>query len=522
MTAFLDARSLPDGTQLTPDLAIIGGGPAGISLALALADSPFSIVLLESGGLDFEQPIQNLCKGAETGVRYTPLDQNRLRMFGGSTANHWGGYCRPLDAHDFETRSWVPHSGWPFGIEALKPYFPRAQALVEAGPWRYDDTGRHLNGAYDGTVMKLGRGGVYTSFFQFSKTAGDTPPTWFGTRYRGEIKAAARVQTYLHAGVTALRLSHDARRIVQLDVAAIRGAGGAGKRFTIRPRFTVLACGAIENARMLLASNDVAKAGVGNQNDMVGRFFADHPIPRDVATMVLFGGPVSTLYWNANDVNKTTTIADGSVVRAVFSPTPGFLREQHLMGSLTTVEDPVSLDDAGTAAVVATAQALGVDAGSAHAYTLGVGMELLPDPDRRLTLSGERDGLGMPRPALNVTVSDADFLLYRKVLRELGRQLLASRLGMLKLNYRDHAGWMSGMTKDKQALGGWGNHHLGTTRMSADPKQGVVDADSRVHGVENLFVAGGSVFPTYGASNPTMNLLALSLRLADHLKTVLA
>ena len=522
MTAFLDARSLPDGTQLTPDLAIIGGGPAGISLALALADSPFSIVLLESGGLDFEQPIQNLCKGAETGVRYTPLDQNRLRMFGGSTANHWGGYCRPLDAHDFETRSWVPHSGWPFGIEALKPYFPRAQALVEAGPWRYDDTGRHLNGAYDGTVMKLGRGGVYTSFFQFSKTAGDTPPTWFGTRYRGEINAAARVQTYLHAGVTSQRQSHDARRIVQLDVAAIRGAGGAGKRFTIRPRFTVLACGAIENARMLLASNDVAKAGVGNQNDMVGRFFADHPIPRDVATMVLFGGPVSTLYWNANDVNKTTTIADGSVVRAVFSPTPGFLREQHLMGSLTTVEDPVSLDDAGTAAVVATAQALGVDAGSAHAYTLGVGMELLPDPDRRLTLSGERDGLGMPRPALNVTVSDADFLLYRKVLREMGRQLLASKLGMLKLNYRDHDGWMHGMTKDKQALAGWGNHHLGTTRMSADPKSGVVDADSKVHGVENLFVAGSSVFPTYGASNPTMNLLALTLRLADHLKAVLA
>ena len=223
-------------------------------------------------------------------------------------------------------------------------------------------------------------------------------------------------------------------------------AGGPGKRFTIKPRFTVLACGAVENARLLLASNDMMKAGVGNQNDMVGRFFADHPIPRDVATMVLFGGPVSSLYWNTNDINATTTIGSGSVVRAVLSPTPGFLREQHLMGSLTTVESPVALDEAGTAAVVATAQALGVDAGGAHAYTLGVGMELLPDPDRRITLGGERDGLGMPRPSLNVTISDADFLLYRKVLRELGRQLLTSRLGMLKLNYRDHDGWMRGMT----------------------------------------------------------------------------
>ncbi len=506
--------------QLTPDLAIIGGGPAGIALALALKDSPFSILLLESGGLEFEKPVQNLCRGAETGVPYTALDQNRLRMLGGSTANHWGGFCRPLDAHDFEERSWVPYSGWPFGIEALRPYFPRAQALVEAGPWMYDDVGRRLNPSYDGTLLKLGAGGVYSSFFQFSKTEGDIHPTWFGTRYAPGLKAAPRLQTCLHAAVTALRLSHDARRIEQLDVAAMNEAGGAGRRFTIRPRFTVLACGAVENARLLLASNDVMKPGIGNQNDMVGRFFADHPIPRDVATMVLFGGPVSTLYWNTNDINATTTIGDGSLVRAVFSPTPAYIREQHLMGSLTTVENPVRLDEAGTAAVVATAQALGVDASEAHAYTLGVGMELLPDPDRRLTLSAERDGLGMPRPSLNVTISDADFLLYRKVLRELGRQLLAARLGMLKLNYRDHDGWMRGMTRDRQAW--WGNHHLGTTRMSADPKNGVVDGDSRVHGVENLFVAGSSVFPTYGSSNPTMNLLALTLRLADHLKTVLA
>ncbi|MBV9548817.1 MAG: GMC family oxidoreductase [Alphaproteobacteria bacterium] len=518
MTAFLDARTLPDNTTLTPDLAIIGGGPAGISLALALKDSPFSVALLESGGLEFEPQTQKLYQGRETGVRYTALDQNRLRVFGGSTANHWGGFCRPLDTIDFEERSWVPNSGWPFGIGALKPYFARAQALVEAGPWMYDDTARHLNRA-DGEVMKLARGGVYTSFFQFSKTRDDNHPTWFGPRYFADLKAAPRVQPYLHASITGLRINRDANRIEQLDVATVTEMGGAGKRFTVKPRVIVLACGAIENARLLLASNDVMPAGVGNQNDLVGRFFADHPIPRDVATLVLFGGPVSSLYWNTNDINATTTIGDGSLVRAVFSPTESFIRGQHLMGSLTTVENPVKLDEVGTAAVVTTAQALGVDASDAHAYLLGVGLELLPDPERRVTLSGERDGLGMPRTALNVTISDADFLLYRKVLRELGRQLLASRLGMLRLSYRDRGGWMGGMTKDKQAW--WGNHHLGTTRMSADPKKGVVDADGRVHGIENLFVAGSSVFPTYGSSNPTMNLIALALRLADHLKTVL-
>jgi len=133
LTAFLDARTLPDGTTLSPDLAIIGGGPAGISLALALRDSPFSVLLLEGGGLTFDPASQGLYKGARTGEPYVPLDQSRLRFLGGSS-NHWGGYCRPLDPIDFEERGWVPNSGWPFGIDALKPYFPKAQSLVEAGP----------------------------------------------------------------------------------------------------------------------------------------------------------------------------------------------------------------------------------------------------------------------------------------------------------------------------------------------------------------------------------------------------
>ncbi len=514
MTAFLDARSLPDGTTLSPDLAIIGGGPAGISLALALKDSPFSVLVLEGGGQEFDPRTQALYKGALSGERYVPLDQGRLRFLGGSS-NHWGGYCRPLDPIDFEERSWVPNSGWPFGIETLKPYFPKAQALVEAGPWLYDDAERHL-GSDDGKVMTLARGGVYTSFFQFSKMQGDTHATYFGQRYGADLKAAPRIATWLNAGVTGVKLSHDTQRVEQLAVATLDG-----KHFTVKPRFTVLAAGAMENARLLLASNDVMTAGVGNQNDLVGRFFADHPIPRDVATLVVFAGAVPAVYNNSHDPsNSATMLADGTLVRAVFSPTQDYIRREHLLGSLTTVENPVKLDDTGVAAVVATAQALGVDASNAQAYTLGVGLEMTPDPDRRLTLTGERDALGTPRLKLNTTQPQGDILLYQKVLRELGRQLLAARTGMLRVNYHDRDGWMHGMTAQKQLW--WGNHHLGTTRMHNDPAKGVVDADSKVHGVANLFVAGSSVFPTYGSSNPTMNLLALTLRLADHLKTVMA
>ena len=146
--------------------------------------------------------------------------------------------------------------------------------------------------------------------------------------------------------------------------------------------------------------------------------------------------------------------------------------------------------------MVATAQALGVDAAYAKAYSLGCGIELAPDPDRRLTLTEQRDALGMPRLKLAMTIADSDFAHYRRTLAELGRQLLASRTGMIKLNYNRREEWLAAMD--------WGNHHLGTTRMSADPKTGVVDAQGQVYGVPNLYVAGSSVFPTYGASNPTL------------------
>ncbi len=498
MTALIDARTLPTGTQLACDLAIIGGGPAGIALALALADTRLSILLLESGGMSFDSGIQHLYAGKESGVRYTALDAGRLRFLGGSS-NHWGGYCRPLDAIDFEQRDWVPMSGWPFGLDTLKPYFARAQSLCEAGPWVYDQG----TSPAEGPLLPLGKGGLYTSWFQFSKTRGGVLPTYFGTRYAADLKAAKNVTPHTHVNVTGIHLAANAASVERLDLATLNG-----KRFTVKPRLVVLAAGAIENARLMLASNDVMRTGVGNQNDLVGRYFADHPIPRDVGTLVSFNGPLAACY------GSNVTLGNGAVMRAVFSPTAHFCKANGVVGSLTTVEQPVELDEPGKAAVITTAIALGVNAANAKAYSLGCGMEMMPDPDRRLTLTGDKDALGMPRSKLDMRISDHDFDLFRRTLAELGRQLLASKAGMLRLSYTHREQWLKAMD--------WGNHHLGTTRMSADPKSGVVDADSKVHGVANLFVAGSSVFPTYGSSNPTLNLLALTLRLGDHLKKVAA
>jgi choline dehydrogenase-like flavoprotein len=499
----MDARSVQAGTTIETDLAIIGGGPTGISLALALAHTPIRMLMLESGGMAFDAATQALYAGTETGVSYTPLDAARLRYLGGSS-NHWGGWCRPLDAIDFEERAWLPHSGWPFGRETLEPYFARAQSIVEAGPFIYDDPAKWTEAL--GAPVPLGDGGTYTTYFQFSRHGGykqhdNYLPTHFGERYADDLKRIPNLDVMLHANVTGLRLAPDAGSLSHLDVATL-----SGQRFTVKPKYAVVGLGGIENPRLLLASNDVMKNGVGNAYDRVGRFFADHPIPGETATMVIFDGNIAPYYQLQRDVAGTN-------MRAAFAPLDAFKRQRQVLASFATIDDEIQLDAVGQAAVATVAGTLGVDASDMKAFTLGCGMELAPDPDRRVKLTSARDRLGMPRLELDMRIADSDFAHYRETIKELGRQLLSARSGMIRLNRNTQEGWLSVLD--------WGKHHMGTTRMHNDPTQGVVDANSQVHGVPNLFVAGSSVFPTYGASNPTMNMIALTLRLADHLRSVM-
>jgi choline dehydrogenase-like flavoprotein len=493
--AFIDARTVPSGTVVKADLAIIGGGPAGIAIALALADTRLKIVLLESGGTGFDAKTQALYQGRKVGAPYATLEASRLRYFGGSS-NHWGGWCRPLDAIDFEARDWMAYSGWPITKADVDRFFVQAHALCEAGTLYYDAAAK-VTGQL-GQPLNLGPGGITTRWFQFSRMRGSSHPTRFGERYQNDLKKARKLTVYLEANVTRLGLNGAGTAIRHLDVKTL-----TGKTFTIKPKAVVVATGAIETARLLLASNDVAPAGVGNGHDLVGRFFADHPIPANNATLVLFDGKIAPFYLGDQ-------ITHGAILRAGLFPSEDFRRSHGVMASSITVEGKVDLDDLGKAAVAATADAIGVDAGNAVAHTLGCGMELTPDPSRRLTLDTNRDALGMPRLKLQMRIDDQDFEKYRLTLKELGRQLLSGRIGMLKLNLKTREEWYANLD--------WGNHHMGTARMSADPKQGVVDANLKVHGVANLYVAGSAVFPTYGAANPTINLLALALRLADHLR----
>ena len=141
--------------------------------------------------------------------------------------------------------------------------------------------------------------------------------------------------------------------------------------------------------------------------------------------------------------------------------------------------------------------------------------EQAPNPLSRVTLSPERDALGMPRARLDWRLTELDRRSFRAFYEVLGREM--GRAGIGRVQMRDWVLAAADSPWPSSLGGGW--HHMGTTRMHPDPKQGVVDADCRVHGIANLWVAGAAVYPTAGCVNPTLTLVALTLRLSDHLKT---
>ena len=244
---FIDGRKVDNGTVIETDLAIIGAGAAGITIARELAGSGISVALIESGGFDFDAATQDLYEGESVGVDY-PLTSSRLRYFGGST-NHWGGWCRPLEPIDFEKRDWVPYSGWPVTREELNPFYDRARDICQIKSGAFDDPAAWQAG---GTPMPLAGSEVETRFFLYS------PPTRFGQVYRSAIKQAKNITCYLNSNVMEIVPAANGTQVAHLDVGTLSGV-----RFTIKPKSCVLACGGIENARMLLVSNSVMKTPAG-------------------------------------------------------------------------------------------------------------------------------------------------------------------------------------------------------------------------------------------------------------------
>jgi choline dehydrogenase-like flavoprotein len=538
----LDAHDIGERSVVHTDVCVIGGGPAGITLARELARGSAEVCVLESGGLGFEADTQELCEAEVEGTLvaagggYDHL--SRLRALGGATG-HWGGVLRPLDSLDFEQRPWVPHSGWPFGAGEVAPYYDRACAICEVPNVTGGDPPPHQPGR---PLLLLNDGArVTTQIFQQNILH-------FGARYRDDLQRSARVRVVLHATVTGL---HARQAGSSLDRVAVVSLGG--RRFDVRARAYVLAAGGLENPRLLLLSDDVQRSGLGNAHDLVGRYFMEHPhVP--IGRVVLFRPEDAVALYATFESDA----AFKSRIRGAFRLTDGVQRERRLLNAsfgVVPVADPFAGTRAGFRALLGAArtevqpwltppppadferwyetyltQTLLFDSASTVARDLdrlrlaapedparsgGILLaraEQAPNPESRVTLSTARDKLGQRRIKLAWRLGNLDRDSLAESVKILGTELGRAALGRAQIIMTPSGAWPAG---------GGGFHHMGTTRMHADPRQGVVDANCRVHGVSNLYVAGSSVFPTGGHANPTLTIVALTVRLADHLKRAL-
>jgi choline dehydrogenase-like flavoprotein len=550
----VSARGLAMTPVIETDLCIVGAGAAGIAIALQFAGSGHAVLLLESGGERPDAQGQSLCAGEVVDpALHPPAEAYRRRGLGGCTTL-WGGRCVPLDDIDFAPRPWLGLPAlWPMQYEDLVPYWHRAAALAELGPRNYRED-------YDAETAIAG--GMRPMFAGFADAAVSTNrierfsrPTNFAAQYGPALRASRRITTLLHATCREILLTPDGRAVRQLEV----GLEGGG-RLAVRARCIVLAAGGIEVPRLLLASTSHSAAGIGNAHDQVGRNYMCHL----AGTLGTVAPAVGTKPYHGYDRTK-----DGVYCRRRFSIDSWAQQAAGIGNAIARLHHPrIANPDHGSASLSSLYLASGLlpaeytrrlatpapsrraahlrniarDPAGAVAFglammrhrflaarkypsvtvvprhqlfTLDVHAEQLPNPDSRITLAQPRDRFGVHLPRIDWRYLPEDIRTVRGTLALIGGALEAG--GHATLAW-DPAGVEADMLRD----GAYGGHHLGTARMSETPRTGVVDADCRVHGVENLFIAGGAVFPTSGQANPTLTILALALRLADHLKVHLA
>ncbi len=325
---FQDARQLPSGTTLETELCIIGAGAAGITLALSLRDAGFRVLLLESGGLELEEATQALYEGEDRGVPNNDLDVSRLRFFGGTT-NHWSGWCRPLEPVDFTPTDPSDIRAWPFSRADLEPYYRVAQTLCELGPYTYDDLAPWLK-ASGMAALDVDPARLKNALFQIS------PPTRFGAKYREDLERAGNLTVYLHANVLELETDATAGRVTGLRVTSLEGPP-----FRVTARIVVLATGGLENARLMLLSNRVQNAGLGNTHDVVGRYFMDH-LWLTGAGFAAFAKPSPDLRFYFDETEVLGTTIFGTLTAGTPEPGIGGFRVL-LRGSRRLVEGLNSL-----------------------------------------------------------------------------------------------------------------------------------------------------------------------------------
>jgi len=524
----IDARSMPDGTTVEAEVCIVGAGAAGITLANELAGHGVGVILLESGGQDFESEVQDLCDAEESGAR-AEFDFARLRQLGGSTG-HWGGNCAPFLAHELAHRPWVPDSGWPFGLDELAPYFARAADYCQFPADAFDPEDLAASSVeFRAARLPLDPPRLVHKVFRRS------PPTRFGEAYRAAFEdPRCTVKVFLHAHTLEIETDDTGSTVTSVATTDLRG-----HRHRFAAKVFVLAAGP-ENARLMLLSNRARPNGIGNDHDNVGRYFMGHLTVYTGQTSVA-ALPRLPFFYDAVRWRSDVTGRDVDVYVGI-QPSPAVQERERILSCTVFLETAVEgwrspgvgalrrivrllkrgqvpgafSEDLGLVAgeidrigYVAYQKLRGRSADPNLTMNLRWFLEQAPNRDSRLRLGSRLDPLGQPRLRMDWNFLEIDKLTLLRTQDLIAREFGRLGIGRVQAEFTStHQPWPG---VNLQA------HFMGGTRMHPDPRRGVVDPHCRVHGVANLYVAGGSVFPTSGSTMPTANIVALAIRLADHL-----
>ncbi len=528
-----DFNTCRDSISIQTGVCIVGAGAAGITLARQLMATGVDVCLLESGGNDYENTVQDMAAGHSVGYPYYPLADSRLRFFGGTTSI-WGGRVAQLDRIDFDRRDWVTNSGWPFEKSAIAPYYARAQRQLDVAEiYGSDNMVAQLgyqSDPFDAQVLR-------PAFWQF-----DEHSERFTLRRCTDLVSAPNVKIMLHATVVHIQVNGAGTAIDEVAIANLHGG-----RAKISAKAYVLAAGGLENPRLLLSSSDIHHRGIGNTYDLVGRFFMEHPRARgahvrsdNIAQLLdMFprlqrhaGHRYAALLRGSEALQAREGLLNTSLslsVRQHADDRPVLHKRVY-----RTLKERLPPNRLGRSLWLLVRQGSvrareqfgpllrwnSVNRNRNNVYVV-VRAEQAPNPDSRVTLARETDALGTPRLALDWRFSEIDKRTVSTLMSVFDRELKRCNLGRLDVSpWLADGGpdWETDPLISNHPIGGY--HHMGTTRMASSPRQGVVDTDCRVHGIGNLYVAGSSVFPTGGWANPTLTILALALKLSDKLQTI--
>jgi choline dehydrogenase-like flavoprotein len=521
---------------INADVCLIGGGAAGITIARELGSRGKRVCLVEGGSLKYETESQNLYDGQNVGLPIA-LQGGRLRFLGGTT-NHWGGRCAELDSSDFLRRNWVPHSGWPIEFSEVAAYYARARAVAgfNAG-WLPDaQTFSLLKAEPPALNDQLLR----PYLWRFAPSGADGSIWNWRTAYRKYLEETANIHVLLNANFQSFATDATASRVTGLSVRARNGVSAS-----VSAEKYVLCSGGIENARLLLLGAEKNPGAFGNAHDVVGRYFMQHA--RGPSGLLVSPGRLARLQGQFNVLRGP----NGMDYEIGLSPSPQVQAQRGMLNCSAVMQyqgDPDSgaataqdiwrslraghwapdmgqkvwqvVSDLGDFARsvqqrLASGHSLAQDGASgipSRSAVILLDLEQAPDPQSRVSLSEERDSLGLRRVRTDWRIGELERHTAAVMTGMIATEFARLGIGRCRLDP-----WLQdGGPPASDALGET-YHYIGTTRMADDPREGVVDRNCAVHGMKNLFVAGSSVFPTGGHTNPTLTIVALALRLAEHL-----